>query len=90
MGKNWKNFLFQIDYYTEIYLQRMRKSTEIFIQDILYLGKYLTSVPPEHNLAAFALHTPRNRRFKISIIFHMYNSIYQHISKVAHRRKFCT
>jgi hypothetical protein len=42
MEKNWKNFLFHLDYYTGIYLERMRKTTANIIQDVLRLGKYLT------------------------------------------------
>jgi hypothetical protein len=89
-GKELEASLFQIDYYTGIYLQRMRKTTEIIIQDVFCFGKHLTSVPPEDSLEAFALHTPRNRFFEVSIMFHVYYSIYQHLFKVAHARKLCT
>jgi hypothetical protein len=60
MGQNWNNFLFQFDYYTGIYLERMRNAMANITQDVLCLGKYLTSVPPQHNLEALALYTPRH------------------------------
>jgi hypothetical protein len=57
-------------------------------QDVLCLNKYLTSVTPEHDLEAFALHTPRHQPFIVTITLHMYYSTYQHLCKLAHGRKF--